>query len=263
MNALVHYRRSRDRFQPPWEWSRLVPAPVPEYVARMSSLPGTEYRNLLVRADGPAARVVLNRPEKRNALSLELIDELIAALREVAGWEAARAVVIEGAGPAFSAGHDLSEMIGREEAFLRQLFERCTVMMQTIHDLPQPVIAKVHGVATAAGCQLVAACDLAIAAEGTRFATPGVKIGLFCSTPMVPVSRAVGRKHAMQMLLTGEPIDAGTALQWGLVNGVVVAKELEPAVLELVHAVARSSRYTIATGKRAFYAQIDRSEEDA
>jgi enoyl-CoA hydratase/carnithine racemase len=137
------------------------------------------------------------------------------------------------------------------------------VMMQTIHDLPQPVIAKVHGVGTAAGCQLVAACDLAVAAEGTRFATPGVKIGLFCSTPMVPVSRAVGRKHAMQMLLTGEPIDAATALQWGLVNRVVAAEELEPAILELVHAIARSSRYTVATGKRAFYSQIDRSEEDA
>jgi enoyl-CoA hydratase/carnithine racemase len=240
-----------------------VPVAVPEYVAGMSSLPGTEYRNLLVHADGPAARVVLNRPEKRNALSLELIDELIAALREVAGWEAARAVVIEGAGPAFSAGHDLSEMIGREEAFLGQLFERCTVMMRTIHDLPQPVIAKVHGIATAAGCQLVAACDLAVAAEGTRFATPGVKIGLFCSTPMVPVSRAVGRKHAMQMLLTGEPIDAATAFHWGLVNRVVRTEELEPAVLELVDAIARSSRYTVATGKRAFYSQIDRSEEDA
>jgi enoyl-CoA hydratase/carnithine racemase len=229
----------------------------------MSSLPDTEYRNLLVRADGPAAHVVLNRPEKRNALSLELIDELIVALREVAGWEAARAVVIEGAGPAFSAGHDLSEMIGREEGFLRQLFERCTVMMQTIHEVPQPVIAKVHGVATAAGCQLVAACDLAVAAEGTHFATPGVKIGLFCSTPMVPVSRAVGRKHAMQMLLTGNPIDAATALQWGLVNRVVPTEELEAAVLELVQAIARSSRYTVATGKRAFYSQIDRSEEDA
>jgi enoyl-CoA hydratase/carnithine racemase len=229
----------------------------------MSSLSGTEYKNLLVSADGPAARVVLNRPEKRNALSLELIDELIVALREVSGWEAARVIVIEGAGPVFSAGHDLSEMIGSEESFLRQLFERCTMMMQTIRDLPQPVIAKVHGVATAAGCQLVAACDLAVAAEGTRFATPGVKIGLFCSTPMVPVSRSVGRKHAMEMLLTGEPIEAATALQWGLVNRVVSADELEPAVLGLVNAIARSSGYTIATGKRAFYAQVDRPEEDA
>jgi enoyl-CoA hydratase/carnithine racemase len=125
------------------------------------------------------------------------------------------------------------------------------------------VIAKVHGIATAAGCQLVAACDLAVAAEGTRFATPGVKIGLFCSTPMVPVSRAVGRKRAMQMLLTGEPISAATALDWGLVNRVVPLEELEPAVVELVAAIDRSSAYTVATGKRAFYSQVDRPEDEA
>jgi enoyl-CoA hydratase/carnithine racemase len=229
----------------------------------MSSLPAAEFRHLLVTADGGAARLVLNRPEKRNALSLELIDELILALGEVAGSDAVRAVVIEGAGPVFSAGHDLSEMVGSDEASLRQLFDRCTVLMEKVHEIPQPVIAKVHGVATAAGCQLVAACDLAVAAEGTRFATPGVKIGLFCSTPMVPVSRAVGRKRAMQMLLTGEPIDAATALDWGLINRVVATEELGGAVLELVHAIERSSAYTVATGKRAFYAQIDRSEHEA
>jgi enoyl-CoA hydratase/carnithine racemase len=218
---------------------------------------------LRVTRDGAAARVMLNRPEKRNALSLELMDEVIAALREVSAQRVHRVIVIEGAGPAFSAGHDLSEMIGAEEAFLAQLFDRCTVMMETIHELPQPVIAKVHGIATAAGCQLVAACDLAVAAEGTRFATPGVKIGLFCSTPMVPVSRAVGRKRAMEMLLTGEPIDAATALDWGLVNRVVPYEELEPAVTELVQAIARSSSYTVATGKDAFYSQIDRAEGEA
>jgi enoyl-CoA hydratase/carnithine racemase len=136
-------------------------------------------------------------------------------------------------------------------------------MMETIHELPQPVIAKVHGIATAAGCQLVAACDLAVAADGTRFATPGVKIGLFCSTPMVPVSRAVGRKRAMQLLLTGEAIDAATALDWGLLNRVVPAEQLESAVLELVEAITRSSSHTVATGKRAFYAQVDRAEHDA
>jgi enoyl-CoA hydratase/carnithine racemase len=223
----------------------------------------TQHRNLLVSIDGPAARIVLNRPEKRNALSLELLEELIAALHEVSAVEATRAIVIEGAGPAFSAGHDLAEMVGGEEAFLGELFDRCTVMMELLHELPQPVIAKVHGIATAAGCQLVAACDLAVAAEGTRFATPGVKIGLFCSTPMVAVSRAVGRKRAMEMLLTGEPIDAATALAWGLVNRVVAPERLEPAVLELVEAIARSSPYTVTTGKRAFYAQIDRSEHDA
>jgi enoyl-CoA hydratase/carnithine racemase len=229
----------------------------------VSSLTRTEYRNLLVTLTGSAARIVLNRPDKRNALSLELMDEMIAALHEVSAQDAARAVVIEGAGPAFSAGHDLSEMIGREQEFLGHLFDRCTVMMEAIHEVPQPVIAKVHGIATAAGCQLVAACDLAVAAEETRFATPGVKIGLFCSTPMVPVSRAVGRKRAMEMLLTGEPIDAGTALEWGLVNRVVPADELESAVRELVEAIARSSSYTVATGKRAFYDQIDRAEDRA
>ena len=176
----------------------------PEYVVRVSSLSETDYRNLLVTHDGPAARIVLNRPEKRNALSLELMEEMVAALRDLSTRSANRAIVIEGAGRAFSAGHDLSEMIGREREFLAHLFDRCSVMMETIHEVPQPVIAKVHGIATAAGCQLVAACDLAVAAEGTRFATPGVKIGLFCSTPMVPVSRAVGRKRAMQMLITGE-----------------------------------------------------------
>ena len=228
----------------------------------MTSVAGTDYRNLLV-TEGPVARVVLNRPEKRNALSLGLMDEMTAALREVSGHADTRVIVVEGAGAAFSAGHDLSEMIGRDEEFLRHLFDVCTVMMETIHEAPQPVIAKVHGIATAAGCQLVAACDLAIAADGTRFATPGVKIGLFCSTPMVPVSRAVGRKRAMQMLLTGEPIDAVTALDWGLINHVVPPEELEPAVLTLTDAIIRSSPYTVATGKRAFYDQIDRSEADA
>jgi enoyl-CoA hydratase/carnithine racemase len=221
------------------------------------------YSNLVVTPAGPAARITLNRPEKRNALSLELMQELIAALRDVAADETTRAVVIEGAGTVFSAGHDLSEMIGRDESFLDELFTTCTTIMEAIHDLPQPVIAKVHGIATAAGCQLVAACDLAVAAHTARFATPGVKIGLFCSTPMVPVTRAVGRKRAMQMLLTGEPIDAPTALQWGLVNQVVPPDELDDAVTRLVDAIARSSSYTVAVGKRAFYDQVDQSERAA
>jgi enoyl-CoA hydratase/carnithine racemase len=229
----------------------------------MSSLPQTDYQNLLVTRDGPAARVVLNRPEKRNALSLELMAELTAAVRETAARSEVRAIVIEGAGPAFSAGHDLSEMIDRDREFMAQLFDRCGVLMQTLHEVPVPVIAKVHGIATAAGCQLVAACDLAVAAQGTRFATPGVKIGLFCSTPMVPVSRAVGRKRAMEMLLTGEAIDADTALDWGLVNRVVPPDEIESAVTGLVEAIARSSAYTVATGKQAFYSQIDAAENEA
>ena len=229
----------------------------------MTLPPGTEYRNLLVTTGGVGARILLNRPDKRNALSLELMEEMIEALAAASAHTETRAIVIEGAGPAFSAGHDLSEMIGRDEAFFGELFAACTAMMQAIHDLPQPVIAKVHGIATAAGCQLVAACDLAVAAEGTRFATPGVKIGLFCSTPMVPVTRAVGRKRAMQMLLTGDAIDAATALEWGLVNRVVPAESLEAAVDDLVEAIARSSAYTVATGKHAFYAQVDRPEQDA
>jgi len=229
----------------------------------VSSAPGVEYLNLLVSTDGPAAQITLNRPEKRNALSLELMQELLGALSAASSHPDTRAIVIDAAGPAFSAGHDLSEMIGREEAFLEELFATCTQLMQTIHEIPQPVIAKVHGIATAAGCQLVAACDLAVATDTARFATPGVKIGLFCSTPMVPVSRAVGRKRAMQMLLTGEPIDAATALDWGLVNQVVPAEQLTQAVEDLVEAIARSSSYTVALGKHAFYEQIDRAESDA
>ncbi len=229
----------------------------------MSYAHATDHQNLLVASDAGAARITLNRPEKRNALSLELMQELTAALREASAQAATRAIVIEGAGPAFSAGHDLSEMIGRDQAFYSELFGACTVLMETIHELPQPVIAKVHAIATAAGCQLVAACDLAVAAQGARFGTPGVKIGLFCSTPMVPLSRAIGRKRAMQMLLTGETIDAPTALDWGLVNRVVPAAELEAAVGELAQAIARSSSVTVATGKRAFYEQIDQPEHDA
>ncbi len=229
----------------------------------MSSPPSIEFRNLLVTTDEPAARITLHRPEKRNALSLELMQELIAALRHASSQPSTRAIVIDAVGPAFSAGHDLSEMIGRDQAFLDELFATCTVMMETIHALPQPVIAQVQGIATAAGCQLVAACDLAVANDTARFATPGVKIGLFCSTPMVPVSRAVGRKRAMQMLLTGEPIDAATALDWGLVNQVVPADELDAAVNRLTDAIVGSSSYTVALGKQAFYDQIDRPEADA
>jgi enoyl-CoA hydratase/carnithine racemase len=224
----------------------------------------TATRNhLLVRIEAPAARITLNRPEKRNALSLALMAEVISALEEVSAAPEVRAIVIEGAGPAFSAGHDLGEMIGRDAEFFDHLFEVCTVMMETIHRVPQPVIAKVHGIATAAGCQLVASCDLVVAAEGTRFATPGVKIGLFCSTPMVPVSRAVGRKRALEMLLTGEPIDAATARDWGLVNRVVPADELEDAVTALVERVAASSPLAVRIGKEAFYEQVELDEHGA
>jgi enoyl-CoA hydratase/carnithine racemase len=227
----------------------------------MSTLAGSAA--VLVREDGPAARVTLNRPENRNALSLELMQELLATLRSVSGEPGVRAIVLEGDGPAFSAGHDLREMVGRDVAFYQLLFEVCTELMEGIHRLPQPVIAKVQGVATAAGCQLVAACDLAVAAEGARFATPGVKIGLFCSTPMVPLSRAVGRKRALDMLLTGRPIDAATALDWGLVNRVVPAAALEDEVMALVDAIARSSPLTVGLGKEAFYSQVELDEHRA
>jgi enoyl-CoA hydratase/carnithine racemase len=223
----------------------------------------TEFRNLLVRRDGAAATITLNRPEKRNALSLELMQELIAAFEQLAAEPEVRAIVVEGAGPAFSAGHDLGEMVGRDAAFYERLFDVCTVVMETIHRVPQPVIAKVHGIATAAGCQLVAACDLGIAAEEARFATPGVKIGLFCSTPMVPLSRAVGRKRALQMLLTGDLVDASTAADWGLVNLVVPADELDATVAALVEKIARSSPLTVGIGKEAFYRQIDLDEHGA
>ncbi len=222
-----------------------------------------ELRTLTVTDSGAAVRVTLARPEKRNALSLELMGELIDVLNELGTRSGVRAIVVEGAGVAFSAGHDLAEMVGRELPFYQRLFDRCTELMETIHRVPQPVIAKVHGIATAAGCQLVAACDLAVAAQDARFATPGVKIGLFCSTPMVPLSRAIGRKRALEMLLTGEPISAATALEWGLVNRVVPVSELDGAVEELVAAISRSSPLTVSIGKEAFYEQVELDEHRA
>jgi enoyl-CoA hydratase/carnithine racemase len=209
------------------------------------------------------ARVTLDRPERRNALSLELMDELTGVLQKLGARQDARAIVVEGAGVAFSAGHDLSEMVGRDLPFYQRLFDSCTELMETIHRVPQPVIAKVHGIATAAGCQLVAACDLAVAADDARFATPGVRIGLFCSTPMVPLSRAIGRKRALEMLLTGAPISAATALDWGLVNRVVPVSDLDAAVDELVAAISSSSPLTLAIGKEAFYEQVELDEHRA
>src|SRR3954452_16813057 len=209
---------------------------------------------VLVRRDGPAARITLNRPAQRNALSLELMREVTAALGELGGDTSVRAIVIEGAGPAFCAGHDLGEMVGRDLAFYQHVFDVCTEMMDAVHSAPQPVIARVHGIASAAGCQLVAACDLAVAADEARFATPGVKIGLFCSTPMVPLSRAIGRKRALEMLLTGRPIDAATAVDWGLVNRAVPAAELDAAVADLVEGIARSGPPPGAPGEGGFKA---------
>jgi enoyl-CoA hydratase/carnithine racemase len=197
-----------------------------------------EFRHLVVKEEPPAAVIRLNRPEKRNALSLDLMDEMLAALQQVGPSPGIQVIVVEAAGPAFSAGHDLGEMAGREPAFYRRLFDVCTQMMEMLHRVPQPVIAKVQGVATAAGCQLVAACDLAVASDEARFGTPGVRIGLFCSTPMVAVSRAIGRKRTMEMLLTGELIDARTALEWGLVNRVVPAASLMDEALKVAETIA-------------------------
>jgi enoyl-CoA hydratase/carnithine racemase len=218
---------------------------------------------VVTHVDGPAARITLNRPEKRNALSLALMQDLLRALNELGEDSAVRAIVLEAAGPAFSAGHDLSEMVRRDAPFFQRLFEVCTQLMETIHHVPMPVIAKVDGMATAAGCQLVAACDLAVASDRARFATPGVRIGLFCSTPMVPLVRAIGRKRALDMLLTGRPIDAATALDWGLLNRVVPADALEDEVGAIVDAVAASSPLTVGIGKEAFYAQVELDEHRA
>jgi enoyl-CoA hydratase/carnithine racemase len=227
------------------------------------TLAASGFGTIVLSEEGPAARITLNRPERRNALSLELMREVVSALESLRERPDVRAVVVEGAGPAFSAGHDLGEMVGRDLPFYQELFDVCTVLMETIHRLPQPVIARVHGVATAAGCQLVAACDLAIAEAGARFGTPGVKIGLFCSTPMVPLTRAIGRKRALEMLLTGELVSAATALEWGLVNRVVPADELDDAVAELVERIVRSSPLTVGIGKEAFYAQVELDEHRA
>lgn len=218
---------------------------------------------VLVQRDAMVVRLTLNRPAHYNALSLELMQELRRTLEVVSAESATRVIVLQGAGRGFSAGHDLSEMIARDDDFYAALFDECTLLMQAVRAVPQPVIARVHGVATAAGCQLVAASDLAIAEEGARFGTPGVRIGLFCSTPMVPVTRSIGRKRAMQMLLTGDLIDAPTARDWGLVNDVVPMEELDAAVDALAGRIAEASGRTIATGKEAFYAQIERDEDDA
>ena len=220
---------------------------------------------VLLRSDGDGiATLTLNRPEARNSLSRELIAALQAELDATADDEAVKVVVIAAEGPAFCAGHDMKEIRANpRHEFYRSLFGQSSRLMQTIVRLPKPVIARVQGVATAAGCQLVASCDLAVASEDARFATPGVNIGLFCSTPMVPLSRNVGRKQAMEMLLTGEAIDAGTAADFGLINRAVPADRLDEAVAELADKIARKSPLTVAMGKEAFYRQLELDLERA
>ena len=226
----------------------------------MKTLPQTE---IALERDGEVAILTMNRPEKRNALSLAMMRELDAALAAVADDSAIRVVVLRGEGPAFCAGHDLRELLGRDVDAYRTIFQACVDLMARIVAIPQPVIAEVAKIATAAGCQLVAACDLAVASTEATFATPGVRIGLFCSTPMVALSRAIGRKRAMEMLLTGDAIGAPTALAWGLVNRVVEPERLHEETLALARKVATSSRGIVGVGKAAFYKQIDLAQSDA
>lgn len=221
------------------------------------------YRNLCVQHDGPSAIVTLNRPQRRNALSLELMLELIDCLDAIGRDRAIRAVILAASGKVFCSGHDLSEMVGRDINEYRRLFDVCSELMMKIQAIPQPVIAEVQGIATAAGCQLVATCDLAIASDQAAFATPGVRIGLFCTTPMVALSRAVGRKRALQMLLTGEMVDAETAAEWGLVNRVVPAPALEAETRKLAARIAEASNLTVSLGKQAYYTQIDLDQPKA
>jgi enoyl-CoA hydratase/carnithine racemase len=207
------------------------------------------------------ATVTLNRPERRNALSLELMRELMGCLdglgRDV------RVVILAGAGKVFCSGHDLGEMTGRDVSAYREIFDVCSQLMQKIQSIPQPVVARVQGMATAAGCQLVCSCDLAVASDQAAFATPGVRIGLFCTTPMVALTRAVGRKRALEMLLTGRPVDAVTAAEWGIVNRVVPAAELESETLKLAGELAGASSLVLEIGKQAFYSQIDLDQPKA
>ncbi|WP_226345839.1 enoyl-CoA hydratase [Agilicoccus flavus] len=213
------------------------------------------YDHIRVAVDGAVATVTMNRPTQRNALSLAHMRELVDAFEGLGADRSVRAVILAGEGPAFCAGHDLKEMIGRDAAFYDEVFDVCVRLMSTIRSIPQPVVAAVHALATAAGCQLAATCDLVVAADTASFATPGVRIGLFCSTPMVALSRAVGQKTAMRMLLTGEPLDAQGARAAGLVTDVVPAAELPSAARSLADRIAEASGVVVGIGKEAFYRQ--------
>ena len=221
------------------------------------------YEHVTVAGSDGLLTVTMNRPERRNALSEAHMRELIAALGAAGDTADTRAVVLAAAGPVFSAGHDFGDMVERDLDGMRRLLATCTELMLTIQRLPQPVVARVQGIATAAGCQLVASCDLAVAAENASFATPGGKGGWFCTTPMIAVARAVGRKRALEMVFTGDPIDARTALAWGLVNRVVPAERLVAETETLARAASRGSLASKALGKRAFYDTIDLPVDEA
>ena len=222
-----------------------------------------QERTIAVTDEGPVRVVTLNQPQRRNALSLEILRSLDEAIEEAGADRRVHVLVLRADGPAFSSGHDLRELRAGDDALHREVFDACVRLMQRFEEIPQPIIAEVDGIATAAGCQIVAACDLAVASDRSTFATPGVRIGLFCSTPMVALSRAVGRKRAMQMLLTGDSIDAETARDWGLVNIVVSPERKHEEAMALAQRIARSSATVLAIGKRAFYAQVDRDTADA
>jgi len=220
------------------------------------------YELVQVEYEGDYATITMNCPERRNALSQKHMQELITAFTEV-GESEALGVTLAGAGPVFCAGHDFADVTGRDLAGVRKLLKICTQLMDTIQAIPQPVLARVHALATAAGCQLVATCDLAVASEKAAFATPGGKGGWFCTTPMVAVSRNIGRKRALEMLLTGEPVDAHTAAEWGLVNRVVAAEQLIEESQRLLLAATRGSTLAKAMGKQAYYTQIDLDQPKA
>ncbi|WP_338742001.1 enoyl-CoA hydratase-related protein [Actinomadura luteofluorescens] len=222
----------------------------------------SEDDDVLLHRDGPFTTITMNRPRRRNALSRDFLLRLTEAFRE-AGRTDALGVVLAANGPVFSAGHDFADMSGASHADVRELLRVCTELMRTIQSVPQVVVARVHGLATAAGCQLVASCDLAVAAEGAGFAAPGGKGGWFCHTPLVAISRNVGRKRAAEMALTGEVVDAPTAAEWGLINYAVPADELDKAVRDLLERATQGSPGSKALGKQAMYAQFDRPEQDA
>ena len=221
------------------------------------------YENICFEREHDLAVVTLNRPNRRNALSLELMLELLDCLEHIGKDKELRAVILAAAGKVFSSGHDLTEMVGKDINEYRRTFDICCDLMTKIQFIPQPVIAEIQGVATAAGCQLVATCDLAIAAEEASFATPGVRIGLFCTTPMVALSRTIGRKRALEMLLTGDMVPAATAAEWGLVNKVVPAVSLREETRALARRIAQASPVTLAIGKQAYYTQIDLDQPKA
>jgi enoyl-CoA hydratase/carnithine racemase len=220
------------------------------------------YEHVIVEYGEPFATITLNRPEKRNALALDVMREVTEAFREV-GASSAVGAILAANGPVFSAGHNFADMAGADLEHITHLFDVCTQMMNTIQSIPQPVVAKVHALATAAGTQLVASCDLAVAAESASFAIPGGKGGLFCHTPLVAVARNVGRKRAMELALTGDAIDAATAASWGLINYAVPDDQLDSAVQDLLSRATRGSVASKAAGKRGFYAQTELGQTDA